>query len=192
MAYYSLEMAEGIAGDYTTVGATTTAIYSCMGILFLNATSRRGGLYYYPAKGLENPYVQPTIIAMYNQLQPNRILLTPAKGDGRGSQGSGLDNVTKVLEFFQKLGKQVEVQQRENVANYFWEDGRLHVNENPPDTATRREMSKFEDTFNSQARTISTTVEYYGFNGEKHQDVLNSVSADDPKPRGRRRGCTIL
>src|SRR4051812_35080096 len=79
MDYYAVEMGEGLAGEYTTVGAVTTAMYTCMGILFLNDSSRWGGLYHYPMGRLGNPYVNPTIISMYNQLKAERVLVTPAK-----------------------------------------------------------------------------------------------------------------
>jgi hypothetical protein len=179
----------GIAGDYSSVGAVTTRIYSCMGIHFLNESTKWCGLYHYPAQRLGNPRVDSTILSMYNQIKPERVLLTPA-GDSTEVWSNPKD-INALMEHLRNLGHaEVEQLNQRGWANFWWKE-KLHLNEYTMLNEVRDGLAQFENTFEHQVRRVSTTVQYYGINAEKNKgsfqvqvaETINSVDAIQVRTR---------
>lgn len=169
-AYYTVEQGEGIAGGYRAIGATTTAIYSCMGIMFFNHLTTWGGLYHYPAMGLDDDRVPDTIESMIAEIRPSEIHLTPALDPmGLGLGGSDPNDVQDVVTFLQQAAPlaRVVVLPARSRANYFF-DGQLRINGQTNATEVRTGLGPLEDAYDPDRRFAAPGVDYYGINIERN------------------------
>lgn len=104
MPYYSVIEGEGVAGPATTVSAETTALSSCMGIVFHNPATNTAGLYHYGADTLNQPAVQNTITQMINYITPTNVYVTaPPIAANWGAPGSTKQDRNAVDLFLMKL-----------------------------------------------------------------------------------------
>ena len=92
MKHFLVDQGQGVAGYTTVVEASTTAMYSCMAILFHNHSDEADlvGLFHYGANSLHEARVMTAIIGMFNDVSPQKIYLTapPLVGPETSGQGS--------------------------------------------------------------------------------------------------------
>ena len=120
---------QGLAGA-ESVGHKTTALYSCMGIAFVNSAKRFGGLYHYPAETIKHETVRGTITIMYNDIKPDLIYLTPAAKNPQGA-GSSHADIVEVGTFLQVLhnNRPIEMQAPSAFASLSWVKGKPAINQ---------------------------------------------------------------
>ncbi|SFF95603.1 hypothetical protein SAMN05518801_104139 [Novosphingobium sp. CF614] len=168
MWYYgSLNMGEGIVGG-SQVAMSTTQIYTCMGIAFINTRGLRGGLYHYPADAIGNANVADTIRQMYNDVAPDLVVVTPASDGGYNGSGSNRFDIEKVTDFLKKLGgATVTRAEPGNSAQLYWKNQQPVLNSKEMGGEDDREISTtVRTTMNSGGRQIEAGIWYYGGDGE--------------------------
>lgn len=129
MRRYSLYQGEGVIVSYKKIGAITTQLYSCMGIVMINPKARRAGLYHYSAETLNKGEVQESIRQMINDLAPERIIVTPAKATWGPESGSLPHDLKAVVSFLAGAWKKPEVGEPHGMSGFSWENDALLVNE---------------------------------------------------------------
>ena len=192
MQYFNgLNMGEGIAGP-SNIGAATTVIYSCMGIAFVNRQKSFGGLYHYPAKSLDNKNVVSTIQQMFNDLQPDEIVLTPAQSTGPG-MGSDVEDIDESIKFLKALGNQSHKVTRANprsLAVLTWtQNGTPVFNEVPGDQEERNVDQRYRSTMSTGRRELEGNIWYYGGDGETPGVLEQGLKTTK---EGAKRRCIIL
>jgi hypothetical protein len=169
--YENIDMGFGVSAPFG-VELRTTAIYSCIGIAFLNRTSRICGLYHYPAKAIRDPAVIGTILSMANGIKPDSIHLTPAKGSfGAMAEGSSQQDIDAVVGALRTAGYvQPVIEARHSSASICWEGGQPRMNR-PTQASSPDDISalvkRLEGQNNTpegleQARTITGNVRLHG------------------------------
>lgn len=190
MKYFNgLNMGEGVAGP-STIGAATTAIYSCMGIAFVNRKALFGGLYHYPSKCMGNLNVTSTIRQMFNDVKPDEIVLTPAQDtSGNGVFGSSKGDISDVHEFLKDLGGKVTIADAGSLAVLTWQNDAPVFNRLPDNQTVVDIPAKMRVIMKSTQRELEASIWYYGGDGETDgvldQD-LKSKNTTTPK------GCCII
>ncbi len=196
--YEELHMGEGVSGS-VDVGASTSALYSCIGIAFVNRQSGLGGLYHYPARTLQYPDVRETIRQMINNIQPDEIVLTPASRAVGMGMGAGQDDIDLLAGVLGELspGTVVRIALEGVAAQLFWANGnpvfnRLPDGVEPSDEMVEPEMvqSDLRQNMHPFPRPLGGGDMYYGGDGET-SGVLEEAptpAADTPSrpSRGRR------
>lgn len=191
MKYFNgLNMGEGIVGG-PTIGMSTTAIYSCMGIAIVNKARQIGGLYHYPAKTITQANVSGTLGQMINDVQPDEIYLTPATPMmGVGSEKSDIAAVAAFLKQMAAIEVTIAPPRAEDKpyvsAQLTWVNGAPVYNVHPDgaeDAGPGKDMRK---TMNTARRQVEADIWYYGGDGET-DGVLDQGLAAPPKGC-----CTIL
>jgi hypothetical protein len=186
--YENIDMGFGVSAPFG-VELRTTVIFSCMGIAFLNKTSKICGLYHYPAKAIRDPAVIGTILSMANSIKPDAIHLTPAKGStGIMAEGSSQQDIDAVVAELRKAGYvQPVIEARNSSASICWEGSQPRMNQptrasSPQDISTL--VKRLEGQNNTpdgleQARTIAGNVRLHGHTPE--QDYARGESFLDMK-----------
>jgi hypothetical protein len=184
MPYYSVVEGEGIAGPVTVVSAETTALSSCMGLVFYNPSRAFAGLYHCGAGTLHEPLVQTTILAMINDLQPERIYLTGAARTHAGT-GSTRDEKNDIEVFFYEHASAAGLKWMPDrtFSNYRLVDGNFAVNDGndvgdgvrPPSILMATQLPTARGR--SVARNIHGNIMFYG--GTRPGRRLIDAPADD-------------
>lgn len=195
MKYFNgLNMGEGIAGP-STIGASTTSIYSCMGIALVNTVRQFGGLYHYPSLAMSNGNVTSTIRQMINDIRPDTIHLTPASSNGFSSGGSDPRDIEDLAEFLRTHGGcGLVMEEATGSAQLVWSNGAPVFNQKPskvgihdaeesaPSAQTRAKMS-------AGKRELEAGIWYYGGDGEVPGVLEQGLTTTRASARGR---CVIL
>lgn len=185
--FNGLNMGEGIAGP-STIGAATTAIYSCMGVAFVNRKLHFGGLYHYPATSLNNMNVVFTMRQMFNDISPDEIVLTPAQDTtGTGTSGSYGYDVDEMTEFLQGFGAKVTVAAGQSLAVLYWKDDQPVFNQLPNGMKPEGVPTEIRIVMNSHKREIEGDIWYYGGDGEVSGVLLQGL-----KRKSGKKHCIIL
>ena len=191
MKYFNgLNMGEGVAGP-STIGAATTAIYSCMGIAFVNREALFGGLYHYPSNSMGNQHVTSTIRQMFNDLKPDEIVLTPAQdASGNGVLGSSKGDISDVRKFLEDLGGKVTIADARSLAVLTWQNDAPVFNQSPDNQTVVDIPAKMRVIMKSTQRELEGSIWYYGGDGET-DGVLDQglKSKNTTTPKGC---CTIM
>lgn len=164
--YNELNMGEGVAGT-DQIGASTTVLYTCMGITFVNRQKRFGGVYHYPSGSMKNGNVVDTIRQMANDIAPDEIVLTPAASDGMfgGSSRDDIEDVTDLLNF---LCHKVTQAEANFCARLYWTDSGPVFNEQLENAPNPEAVpQQFRSTMSIGKREMHGNVWYYGGDGER-------------------------
>lgn len=169
MRRYSLYQGEGVIVSYKKIGAITTQLYSCMGIVMINPKTHRAGLYHYSAETLHKGEVQESIRQMINDLVPERIIVTPAKATWGPESGSLPHDLKAVVSFLAGAWKKPEVGEPHGMSGFSWENDALLVNEGVEDSnATRDGMEQLAGSFDwLGGRQMNADAWYYGVKMER-------------------------
>jgi hypothetical protein len=190
MKYFNgLNMGEGIAGP-STIGASTTVIYTCMGIALVNIKTLIGRLYHYPASYMHNTNVTNTIRSMINDIKPTEIHLTPAANGGFQNSGSDKDDVQQMMNFLKGLvSYDVTLEEAANSALLIWKNDKPMFNQHPyklgirePNDAsikpeTRKKMS-------TGKREMEANIWYYGGDGEEEGVLEQGLKTTKDSAKG--------
>lgn len=185
MKYFNgLNMGEGVAGP-STIGTATAAIYSCMGINFVNRKALFGGLYHYPSKSMGNLHVTSTIRQMFNDVKPDEIVLTPAQdASGTGTSGSSKGDITDVFEFLKDLGGKVTIADARSLAVLTWQNDAPVFNQLPESQTVVDIPANMCVIMKSTQRELEGNIWYYGGDGETDgvlDQGLKSKNTTTPK-----------
>jgi hypothetical protein len=191
-------MGEGIAASSSN-SMSTSVIYSCMGIAFINRTTQRGGLYHYPAGTCQNPNVAGTIRQMCNDIQPDQIMVTPAKMAGGFvvNYGSKPEDVAAVVNLLKQLNCQnIQMAEAGSLASLSWQGGQPVFNE-PIGTGEGLSIPQpsMRQTMSTTGRQIGSDAWYYGVDGESDDSELGPVLPTGNLPAGKKKKekkCTIM
>jgi hypothetical protein len=182
MPYYSLIEGEGVAGPINAVSATTTALLSCMGIVFRN--NNCAGLYHYPALALHEALVQGTILNMINDIQPTQVFITaPAvQPDFSPLPGSSQADRNAVSAFLVQhavgaLGAVRWMPDRTR-ANYEFVNGSFVLNQQSAASETRRSIAMATQRPKPQGRWMGGNTIFYGGIGPEAPRFANAVDDD--------------
>jgi hypothetical protein len=186
MKYFNgLNMGEGIAGP-STIGMSTTVIYTCMGIAFVDRHRRFGGLYHYPAASMNNSNVTGSMRQMANDIQPDEIVLTPASSMGFGD-GSRQDDIEAVTEFLQSLCGTVNRAAPAGAAQLIWRDSEPIFNRQPEglDPVAISVTATTRITMSTGGRELEANIWYYGGDGETPGVLQQGLKTTKQGAKGR-------
>lgn len=175
--YENIQMGEGMSGSDDT-GFGTSAMYSCIGVAFVNLATRKGGLYHYPANTLSDNIVWQTLRQMIDAIRPSSIVITPAQSFmlGGGSEASDVARLRNVLTDI-SAGAMIRVVQSGNSAQLLWNNGAPQFNCRPHDVANSADDWETSETLHRARSTQTSSVVpppyqlgggrvYYGINME--------------------------
>ncbi|WP_137176890.1 hypothetical protein [Roseomonas sp. AR75] len=171
MPYYKLIEGEGIAGPFPAVTAETTALYSCMGIVFRNTGTNVCGLYHYGANTLHHVFVQNTILQMLNDIQPTDVYITAPPLVSASSNGQGSTNFDRNqvdLFLVQHAMGMVTWQGDRTFANYVQGYAGFSLNQGVNlGGGTRRSIEMATQMPSPNGRTMGGVATFYGGLGPK-------------------------
>jgi hypothetical protein len=183
MRSYSVVQDEGVASAADTVQAQTTALLSCIGIVFFCQHSWLAGMFHYGASSLYHPRVRRTIITMINDLGPSHIFLTapPIATSLNYGQGSTQQDRNRLDRF---LGRYAGGITRQWLPDQTWSsygvwDGEFRVNYRHLDDATRHEIAPAVARADADGRYIFGNIIFYSARDLITGHVPRGVTADD-------------
>lgn len=192
MPYYTpLWQGEGISGP-DTVGAGTSQLYSCIGIAFVNRSTRRGGLYHYSASSLNNQIVADTIQEMMIDIRPDEIVITPAliTAPNIGSTSEDLGAIMNLLHRHSSVNTTITSATPSIAAQLVWTAAGPTFNQPPfqvfgdADYSSDESLDEHEVRAQNAAagRDLGGSVLYYGADLEHNPNAPGPAQAGPSAP----------